>query len=319
MQWLDQIPTFANQVLLVVIVYIVKALVTKVSAVEPLHAFAFYCKLLANKVSKPNQNTPKQQVISGTVAVLVTLTPLVLILWLFADFILVPELWQAMLLYFALGGFGIKANSLKMAKAIAGQNHYLAKQLAQTMLLRQTANLSPLGLTKANIEAQLLHFLQQQFVVIILFLCSGGLLALSYRLLLVMHQQWNIKQVNFINFGLFIHFCINMITWLPSRVLGAMMLLTSIGQNFLLKWRLTKGHFFKLNNDFIIHLFALNVGTVLGGVAMYDETKVRRASFNESAKPSEGSDVIHASKQILTLQLFSTIIILFFTAITIVS
>ncbi|QOL26059.1 cobalamin biosynthesis protein [Thalassotalea sp. LPB0316] len=319
MQWFEQLPYLVGQICLLFAVIATKAIVTRLSEVEPLQAFAFFCQQLAKKVNKPAQNSPNQQVISGFVAILITICPIVIILWLFADFILIPELWQAMLLFFALGGFGVKRQSLKMAQAIKGQNTYQAKQDAQRLLLRKTDNLSSLGLTKANIEAQILHFLQQQFVVALLFLSFGALSALSYRLLLVMHQQWNIKQPDFNDFGQPIHRLINLITWLPSRLLGIMMLLTSIGQNFLLKWRLARGHFFKLNNDFVIHLFALNLGVCLGGVAMYQDTKLRRVSFNESAKPSEISDVINASKQVLTLQLFSMVIIGFICALAIVS
>lgn len=319
MQWFEQLPFIVSQCIVLMSVFILKTLITRFSDVEPLHIFAFFCRQLAEKVNKPDRNSERQQVISGLVSIFITLPPIVIILWLFEDFVLVPELWQAMLLYFAIGGFGLKSKSTQIAQAIRGQNNYKAKQLAQSMLLRKTDNLSPLGLSKANIEAQILHFLQQQFVVVIIFLSTDALVAICYRLLLEMHHQWNVKQPDFNHFGKPIRIVVNLITWLPSRILGIMLLLTTIGQNFLLKWRLSRGHFFVLNNDFLVHLFALALGTNLGGVAMYQDKKVRRVSFNDSAKPSDINDIANASKQVLTLQLFTIIIGAFFVSLAIVS
>jgi len=318
-QWFTQLPFISQQALLFVVIYTIKALVSKGVAHEPLRAFNFYCQQLANKVNKHQTNSRQQQVISGVVAIVVTITPLAIILWLFADFVLVPALWQSLLLYFALGGFNAKNNAFKMAQALTSNLNYKAKQFAQTLLLRKTDNLSPLGLNKAVVEAQLLHFTQKQFVVAVIFIFLGGLPALIYRLLLEMHQSWNVKQASFAAFGQPINTLVQIISWLPTRILGLMMLMTTLGQNFLLKWRLTKVHFFKLNNDFIVHLLALNTGTQLGGVAMYEGVKLRRLAFNEQGKPCEPNDVIHASKHVMSLQLFSLTLIIFICALTIVT
>lgn len=306
---LNHLPYFSYQVLILISVLALKTVVSHFVSHEPLRAFQFYCQQLSRKVNK-SDNSQHQQKIAGLVAILVTLIPLMIILWLFSDFVAVDYLWQGLLLYFALGTMSLKAESQKIAQALVANKNYEAKQLLNSLVLRDTSQLSVVGLSKATIEMQLLRTLQQGYVVAFIFLFLGPLAALSYRLLLEMHYSWNPKLNSFIHFGFypaqFVYFC----QWLPVRLFSILLLLLNSGRNSLLFWRLSKRFFFELTNHLVISIFAFVQEIKLGGVAMYQQKKLRRIAFNDLAKQPQATDIIHANKQIKQVVWLSLIIVI---------
>ena len=307
---LTSLYTLSYQLLILLTVLVSKATVSHFISHEPLHLFQFYCQKLSDKVNKP-QNSAQQQTIAGLVAIIVTLAPIIVILWLFEFFIEVPWLWQGFLLYFALGPFNLMAKSKAIAQALVANQNYLAKQTLKPLMLREIEPLSKMGLSKSCIEMQLLKTLQQTVVVVFYFFLFGPLAAVSYRLILEMHYSWNIKQVNFRHFGRPASVLINVMQWLPIRIFTLMMLLMHSKQNLLLTWRLIRGKFFQLNNDIALHCFALNLQIKLGSVAMYHKVKLRKPSFNDQARQPEPTDIIHASNQLkYTLIMFGLLLLM---------
>jgi len=294
--------SFSYQLLILLTVILVKAIVSHFVYHEPLRFFQFYCQKLSGKVNKP-QNSSKQQAIAGLVALIITLLPILIILWMFESFVEVNFLWQFLLLYIAMGSFGLTQTSKTIAQAIASKQNYLAKQTLAPWVLRETESLSSLGLSKTSIEMQLLRTLQQGYTVAVIFIIFGPLMAIGYRLLLEMHYCWNTKLVKHKHFGLYSKHLVNLIQWLPVRVFSLLLLFASVGKNFILFWNLSRQYFFQLNNNIAILLLALNLEVKLGGVAIYDDKehskeKLRTISFNDLARQPQALDIIHANKRI---------------------
>ena len=306
---LPAINHFSITVLLLFAVILIKILISRIINQQPLSFFNFYCQKLSEKVNKA-KNSIKQQTIAGFVAILMTLTPLVIILSIFEFFIEVPWLWQGFLLYFALGPLNLKVQSKTIAQALVANQNYLAKQTLQPLILRETEQLSKMGISKSCIEMQLLKTLQQTFVVICYFLIFGPLAALSYRLLLEMHYSWNTKQSAFTHFGQQADILVNIFQWLPVRLFTLIMLTMHSGQSLLLTWRLIKDKFFQLNNDVALHCFALNLQIRLGGVAVYSGIKLRKLSFNDHARQPEPNDIIHADTQLKQTLIMSSVMLI---------
>jgi adenosylcobinamide-phosphate synthase len=304
---------FSSTVLLLFAVILIKSLIMRTVSHQPFTFFNFYCQRLSHKVNNA-KNPVKQQAIAGATAVVITLLPLMIILSLFELFIEVTWLWQAFLLYLAIGPFNVSASSKSVAQALVANQNYLAKQTLQPLLLRDTEQLSKIGLSKSCIEMQLLKTMQQNFVVIFHFLVFGPLIALAYRLLLEMHYSWNVKQTTFSAFGKQVNILVNLLQWLPVRLFTLMMLCIHSKQNLLLFWRLINGKIFQLNNDIALHCLALNLQVRLGGVAMYGGVKLQKVSFNDQARQPEPTDIIHASTQLkYTLMIYSAMLIIIAT------
>lgn len=290
MEFISAIPPQFHSIALLVVVMLAKYILERLSPHQPWQFFSFFCQQLAAKVNK-EENGAKQQFISGVVAVLVTFTPLWVILWLFGGFIEVAFLWQSLLLYLALGPLTFKHSANSIIKSIDSGDKYQAKQTLQKLALRETSSLSVMGLSKASIEMLVLKPLQQTITVSILFLIGGGLLAISYRLILEMHYAWNQKLYKMRSFGRFANAVTQIFTWLPSRMILIGGLFLSFGQQSRLLWRLTMPHFFKLDNNALMQFFALALNVRLGGVAMYNGAKLRREEFNSKGKQPELQDI----------------------------
>jgi len=291
-----------------------KGVISHFVAHEPLRFFQFYCQTLSNKVNKTT-NSSRQQTIAGFIAIVITLAPIVVILWLFEAFIEVEFLWQCFLLYLAMGSFGLSSINKAIAQAIVAKQNYLAKQTLNPKVLRETEALSSLGLSKAAIEMKLLRTLQQGYAVGVIFLIAGPLLALTFRLLLEMHYCWNTKLEKFNHFGQYSKIFVSLLQWLPVRIFSLLVLFTSIGQNFWLFWRLSKKHFFQLDNNIALLLLALSLEVRLGGVAIYSATdgshqKLRKTSFNDLARQPQVTDIIHANSKINYLVFFSVLLLI---------
>ena len=284
---------FTYYVLVLVVVMLIKYFIDHFFTFEPLRFFQFYCKQLGNKVNN-SRNSSQQQTIAGLMALLITLTPIGIILWLFSDFIAVDYIWHGLLLYFALGGLHLGKINNTVAQALLAKENSTAKQALAPHLLRETNQLSLVGLSKAAIEMHLLRSMQQIYVVAFIFLVIDPLAALSYRLILEMHYAWNTKLAENKHFGFYSHFLSQLLLWLPSRMMALLILMTSIGRGGLLYWRLTSMHFFKLNSDFILGVHAFSLAVKLGGVAMYQQDKIRKIAFNDQGKQPEPSDIINA-------------------------
>lgn len=312
-------PHLYSAVVILLLVVACKAVIAQFVTHDSLAFFRFYCQRMADKVSKTS-NSPRQQNISGLIAILVTLVPLLVILWLFEIFIEVNWLWQGLLLYFALGNFGFSKQNQKIARELVANNNYQAKQDIAPYVLRDTDKLSTLGLSKACIEAQLLRSSQQLICVAFYYLVFGPLTALAYRLLLEMHYSWNVKTYRFVHFGATANHIAKLLQWFPSRLFALMLLIASAGQNTRLSWRLTRGKFFRLGNSLLLHILALSLEIRLSGVAMYHGQKLRKATFNEQARQAQVTDIIHASKRInfaLYLCLLVTMMIAIFSYATV--
>jgi adenosylcobinamide-phosphate synthase len=309
---LANLSPFSYQLLILLTAIICKGFISHFSLHEPLRFFQFYCQKLSDKVNKP-KNSPQQQAISGLVAILITLLPIAAILWLFEAFIEVDFLWQCFLLYLAIGAFGLSQINKSIAQALVAKQSYLAKQMLRPWVLRATEPLSSLGLSKAAIEMKLLRTLQQGYAVAVIFLMAGPLAAISFRLLLEMHYCWNTKLEKFSHFGLHSKLIVNLLQWLPIRIFSLLILFTSIGKNFRLFWRLSKKHFFQLDNNIALLLLALSLEVKLSGVAMYAKadgvnTKLHKISFNDLARQPQVTDIIHANNKVNYLVWFSLFI-----------
>jgi len=294
--------SFSYQLLILLTVILTKAIVSHFIRHEPLRFFQFYCQKLSDKVNKP-QNTPKQQTIAGLVAVIITLPPIVIILWMFETFVEVNFLWQALLLYISMGSFGLAQTNKGIAQALVSNQNYLAKQTLKPWVLRETESLSSLGLSKTSIEMQLLRTLQQGYTVAAIFIVFGPLMAITYRLLLEMHYCWNTKLIKHKHFGLYSKLLVNLLQWFPVRLFSLLLLFVSIGKDFMLFWRLSRQYVFQLNTNIAMLLLALSLEVKLGGVAIYNDKKhskekLRKTNFNDLARQPQVTDIIYANKKI---------------------
>ncbi|GHE93421.1 cobalamin biosynthesis protein CobD/CbiB [Thalassotalea profundi] len=308
------LPSVTQSVIILTTVVVTKSIIGHFSADNTMKYFNHYCQRLSDKVNK-SSNSNDQQKIAGLIALLITIVPIVVILWLFEDFIAINWLWQFLLLYFAFGDFNLIRLNNKISQKLHINDKKSARNLLDNYSLRDVATLSTMGLSKATIEMQLLKHLQRHIVVACCFLIVGPIMAFAYRLILEMHYSWNIKLTKFHYFGQTSNLILQLISWLPIRIYYLAYLATTIGNGFISHFLLTKVYFFQLNTNIIIALHAFRLHIKLGGVAIYDHKKIRRSSFNDIGKAPEITDIVSANKQLILVNIILVMSILIIATI----
>ncbi len=313
-EFIAQLNDFSIQVFLLISVIILKFSLAKFIDINPWFIFTLYCQKLANKVNKP-QHSVKQKQLSGFIAFIITLFPVAIILWLFGDFIVVTWLWHALLLFLALGEFNLRESSQEIAHALTVKQKQLARATLAPLVLRNVDTLSPMGLCKATIEMQILRYAQQYFMISCYFLFVNPLAALLVRLLLEMHYCWNRKQPSFSAFGQSIAITLAVLQWLPTRLLAFILMISNIGHHFIASLKNFASAFFQPDNNILLVIFSLSLDRQLGGVALYEQQKIRKVSFNSTAEAPSVKDIIRSSIIIRQINYFC-ISLLIIAAIT---
>jgi adenosylcobinamide-phosphate synthase len=274
-----------QSILIVWLALLIERLVPISSRIDPLGFFKFVCQQMANKLIKRGY-TQQQLVISGSLALFVLLSPLLIIVYLLQSFASYQWLFDTILLWL-LFQYSQDINSFcKSMEALKTSKKQLAKNLMQEKLLRNTQNLSPLGLTKASVESIFLRYNHQQLTIIICYILLGPVAALGYRLCYETHQAWNIKHERFEVFGRLANMLTRAFQVFPSILLSISFVALSTPSalaHFCKQkqmWALLKNVILGHGNQSML-LFSLAYGlkVKIGGPVIYGKTKYTRPRF----------------------------------------
>lgn len=225
------------------------------------------------KVLFPEQNSTRQQKISGSLASVILLLPFCLIIIVFKYLSEYPVFFEALMLLIALRFQDIPKQTRRVSAALAKNKKMLARHALSQIVIRETQRMSPLGMVKANIESLLLRYSYQYCAVIFWYVLTGGLGALIYRMVYELSLCWNHKLARFRHFGQPIRHVVNILQWVPSKLAGVSIVLAvniSQGSAALLQ-RIS----YQCNHLFVLNLCGASLGIELGGPAYYDQQKVR--------------------------------------------
>ncbi|WP_306520811.1 cobalamin biosynthesis protein [Rheinheimera sp.] len=246
---------------------------------------------LAKRVNKPGYG--KQQLfISGSLAMLVLLLPLLALAAAFASLSEWPEFWHALLLYCCLDWQNQRNQAFLLAQSIEKQQLSLARDLIKPLVLRQSQQLSEVGLCKASIESLTLRLAKQWVGVLFWFLVGGGLAAFAYRLLLELQQSWNPKQPGFTEFGQPVSRFMVLLAWLPQLLTGALLALLKNWRGSRYYRDLAKNSDYALPQRWLLAASSAALQCNLAGPRYYDHHKQRRIRFGPKAEPT-AQDIRH--------------------------
>jgi adenosylcobinamide-phosphate synthase len=232
---------------------------------------------MAAKVLPAQPQSVSQQKISGSLAVMVLLIFVATILAILIYFSEYPMFFDGLMLLLALRFQNIVAQTNKVSAALATEKKLLARQTLSLLVLRQTENMSPMGMVKANVESILLRFGYQYCTVIFWYLLTGGPGALVYRFLYELCLCWNHKLSRFKHFGLPIRGLVSILQWIPTKLAGlSVVLAVNITRG---SKALIQKQSYQSNHAFILNTCGASLGIKLGGPAYYDQKKVRTGQY----------------------------------------
>lgn len=199
-------------------------------AYHPLTLMKLLAARMGDKVLPGAQHAPLQHYISGTLAAVVIVAPVVTLLGLLVYLAEYPVFFEAVILV-AILDFGHERYRFRQVLNSVGKNKKtLSRESVAYMVLRDCNRLTDIGIAKAAIEALLLKFYYQYVAVIFWFLLAGPIAALTYRLLLLLSWQWHPRRAGYHHFGMPVRRVVRLLHLLPS-VLGAicMLVVTAAG------------------------------------------------------------------------------------------
>jgi adenosylcobinamide-phosphate synthase len=240
---------------------------------HPLSFIRILARGMQAKVLSPERNAIRQQNVSGSLAAIVLLLPFCSILAVFKYLSEYPIFFEGLMLLIALRFQDITKQTRRVSAALSKHQKMLARHALSQIVIRETQKMSPLGIVKANIESLLLRYSYQYCSVIFWYLLTGGLGALTYRLVYELSLCWNTKLTRFRHFGQPVRSVINILQWLPSKLASlSVVSAVNINQGSAAIFQRVS---YQCNHVFVLNLCGASLGIELGGPAYYEKQKVR--------------------------------------------
>ncbi len=252
---------------------------------HPLTFMRFLVRQMGRKVLPSANFGPTQHYISGSLAAIVLLSPLVICLAILVYMAEYPVFFETVILV-ALLDFGYQRQQYnKVLKSIGRNKKSLAREMVATITARQCDSLTDIGIAKAAIESLWLKFLYLYCGVIFYFVLTGPIGALVYRLLLLTSWQWHYRKNGMMYFAKPVRNITSLLT-IPPSVLGSF--ITLIVSHPIKGIRAIKAAPTKDKTSLLLALFGGVLNIKLGGPALYENKKYRypRVGGNNEVKYS---------------------------------
>ena len=239
---------------------------------HPLTLMRYLVQQMGRKVVPSREYGRSQHYISGSLAALVLLAPLVVCVAILVYMAQYPVFFEAIILV-ALLDYGYQRQQYKKVLASVGRNKKsLAREMAQTITARQCDSLSDIGIAKAAIESLWLKFLYLYCGVIFYFVVAGPIGALIYRLLLLKSWQWHYRTPSMTFFDKTVRNLVYLLNMPPAVIGGLATLLVS---HPIKGFRAIKRSPVKDKTSLLLALMGGVLDIKLGGPAIYANKKIR--------------------------------------------
>ena len=239
---------------------------------HPLTLMRYLVLQMGRKVVPSSNYGPSQHYISGTLAALVLLAPLIICVAILVYMAQYPVFFEAIILV-ALLDFGYQRQQYKKVLGSVGRNKKsLAREMVQTITARQCNSLTDIGIAKAAIESLWLKFLYLYCGVIFYFVVVGPIGALIYRLLLLTSWQWHYRTPTMTFFAKPVRNLVYLLNMPPAVIGGLAALLVS---HPIKGFRAIKRSPVKDKTSLLLALMGGVLDVKLGGLAIYANKKIR--------------------------------------------
>lgn len=260
-------------------------------SINPLIIWHYFAQALSDKVNHSN-DPPAQQRLSGILAFCIMLLGSTLLLWALKQLIWLPELFDFLLLWLALGIKPVVEIIGKIEQALLDDDKATARVILSKYLNRDTLSLSSIGIAKSGCEMLIFSYARCFFAILFWYAIAGATAAYLYVLIAHLTRIWATRIDKYAFFGLMSAYIFALIDWLPNRLFA---------------WYLAIGHRGKItfstminrckSND--VHCQALGFGAnwlmiscgtkyqiSLGGPIIYNNEKINRERFGQPIAPS---------------------------------
>lgn len=261
---------------------------------QPWPLLDLLARRVGERVNKPGYSQSQLR-LSGLLAVLVLLLPLLLLAGLMRQLSDWPAAFDALLLYLSLDAMRFNRHCTELCQKAASGQLQLAREQLQRVMLRDCSQLSAVGIYKAAIEVIAQRQARHFAAIVFWYLLLGGEAALLMRALLTLKQSWNAKLLIWQPFaGLLAQF---------TSLLSAPALWLYGGLLAILHHPVRCWQYYKYSADlwmnrperWLLSAWSAALQRNLAGPVMYAGNKIRRVRLGPAEQPG-APDVALAAK-----------------------
>ncbi len=251
------------------------------------HPATLWRKFAVMLAAKVNTNhSYRQSQLSGTLALLLMMLPLIVVLLALKPLVWQSELFNLALLLLAIDWRNTDKFTQAFTQALAQEHKPQAKQIITPWLNRETNTLSTMGLGKAGTETLVMSVGRNVVAVLFWYGVCGGIGALSYRFLVELARAWSPTRSQFFPFGLPAIKVLAIMDYLPLKLYA---LIISLGGRTSNTWhniRHQAATWPLPGPAWLLIAVGSKLELSLGGPAIYDDKKTVRAKLGGRVAPS---------------------------------
>lgn len=262
---------------------------------HPLVGFGRIAGWLEQRLNRPS--TPAGKIGRGFLAwSLLVLPPVLatalLTAWLAMQTWWLAALWQAFVLYLALGARSLAQHIAPIATALRAGDLPAARQLTARIVSRDTADADAAALAKAAVESTLENGNDAIFGALFWFLIGGAPAVVLFRLANTLDAMWGYRTPRFLHFGRAAARLDDALNWLPARLTAFSYALLGNTHRALACWRTQARHWSSPNAGPVMASGAGSLGVKLGGPARYHGIDEERPPLGPQDVAAPGADAI---------------------------
>ncbi len=206
-------------------------------------------------------------------------------------------LFEAFLLYLALGGRSLAEHAGRVASDLAANDLPAAREHVGWIVSRHTAELDESGVAKACVESTLENGNDAVFGALFWFMLLGGAGAVMFRLANTLDAMWGYKTERFLHFGWAAARIDDALNYIPARLTAFSYALFGQTRRALTCWRAQAPVWESPNAGPVMSAGAGSLGLALGGPAIYHGQLEERPVLG-AGRPARGEDIPRALKLI---------------------
>lgn len=189
------------------------------------------------------------------------------------------------LLYMLLERGNVSSFAAALAKALKQDRKDQGRSVLKKLVLRDTGNLSAMGLSKAGCETIILRLFNSYFAIMIWYLILGDIGAVLMGLSVSLNYAFNCKLVSYQSFGLFSSKLYQCLLYVPALAFGVLCLIAAHPLENLKK-DLDDAKLYPCPvTGFILASVGAALDLSLGGPRFYEGTKIYYAKVGGTGDP----------------------------------
>ncbi|KJY82181.1 adenosylcobinamide-phosphate synthase [Vibrio galatheae] len=272
------------------------------------HPAILWHKFAEQLADKVNVNTSySQSMISGTLAWLLMLFPMLAVLVALKPLVWQPELFELAFLLLAIDWRNTDKFTAQFIAAIAREDKEQAKMLLKPIINRSTAPLSLLGLGKAGTETLIMSYGRNVVGVLFWYAIAGGIGAFIYRMSVELARAWSPSRQRFSPFGIPAVRAVAVLDFIPLRLFALFILFGHRAQTTVQLMKQQATSWPLPGPSWLLISVGGKLELSLGGPAIYDGHKAVRAKLGGRIAPS-AIHIAHVQKT-LAWRMFAWIVI----------